>query len=223
VPERLRSSIKPEQQREESPIIEYNNKTWESYRANGFLPEDPDELKAFPVDKWERRFLSVVDPSKGEIQRKVTKIVRLKAVDYNTKKQERKEYLIYYEDWFGKDWNGSQVPPVREHVEGLYYRQEREPVYVDRRMDHYERSGQTPIYYIPFSKKAVDDIISKSVGTDEDTIIFLVKFTPNDRDDSFNYKQFTNLSFTDLYKLHAQKGGPKMAAIEELTDNVSKS
>jgi hypothetical protein len=223
VPERLRSSIKPEQQIEDKPILKYNNKTWLSYEANGFLPTDPEDLRRFPVDRFERRFLSMVDISKGEIQRKVRKIIRLKAIDYNTKKQERKEYLVYIEDWFGKSWDGSPVPPVRGHWEGVYYEQERQPVYVNRRMSHYERSGQHEVHYIPFSKKAVDEIIESSTGTDIDTIKYLVKFTPNDRDDTFNYQQFTNLSFTELYKLHAQKGGPRFAAIEELTGNASKS
>jgi hypothetical protein len=208
VPDRLISKIKPEEVKEETPPLKYNSRTLESYKANGF--EIPEK-----IDLWERRFLSIVDPSKAEIERKVTKIIRLKAVDYNTKKKERKEYLIYYEDWFGKDWNGASIPPVREHLEGVFQEQEREPVYVDRRLDHYERSGDHDVYYIPYSKKAVDEIIASSIGTDEETINFTVKFSPTDRDDTFNYRQFANLSFNELFKLHAQKGGPRFADVKE--------
>ena len=58
----------------------------------------------------------------------VTKIVRLKAPDYSTKKRELKEYLVWDENWYGKDWLSRSLPPVTDHIEGFYQEQDREPV-----------------------------------------------------------------------------------------------
>ena len=78
------------------PAIEYNNRTELSYRQNNLTT--PDNL-----DYQEKNFLSKVDATAGIITRTVTKIVRMKAIDYSSPKMERKEYLIYYENWSGRD------------------------------------------------------------------------------------------------------------------------
>jgi len=93
--------------------LEYNNRTEESYRKHG-LPV-PDNL-----DIPEKNFRSLVEPD-TPIERTVTRIVRLKAPDYLTKKRELKEYLVYYENWYSRDWLGRSVAPVADHVEGIYF------------------------------------------------------------------------------------------------------
>jgi len=100
-------TIKPETQPPE-PVMEYNNKTYQSYVDNGFIDRDDITIphSVLAPEKRKREFLSRVDVSKGEIERKVTTIVRLKAKDYSTKSNEKKEYIIYYEEWFGKNWLG---------------------------------------------------------------------------------------------------------------------
>jgi hypothetical protein len=51
------------------------------------------------------------------------------------------------------------------------------------------------IYYIPFSKKAVDDIIAKSANTDKHSIVFTIKF--GSEDNPYGYKQMpTRAQFT---------------------------
>ena len=49
-----------------------------------------------------------------------TKIVRVKARDYNSEKLERKEFLYYYENWYGVDYRGIRIAPTTDHVEGTY-------------------------------------------------------------------------------------------------------
>ena len=67
------------------------------------------------------------------------------------------------------------------------------------------------IYYIPYSKKAVDDIISKSAKTDKDKgITFTIKFGSQDNPfgqyqqmpsrNQFSYEQFSSWSWTQLCK-----------------------
>ena len=64
----------------------------------------------------------LVDLRKGPIERTIRSIVRLKAPDWNssTKKNERKEFVYYYEDWTANDWLGIPLDPFSEHLEGKY-------------------------------------------------------------------------------------------------------
>jgi len=80
----------------EKPVMEYNNKTYQSYVDNGFIDNIPHSVSA--PEGRAREFLSRVDLSQGEIERKVTTIMRLKAKDYSTKSKEKKEYIIYLDD-----------------------------------------------------------------------------------------------------------------------------
>lgn len=184
------------------PILEYNNKTYRSYVGQGLSA--PDNL-----DYQEKNFLNLVDPTRKEIDRTVTKIVRLKAPDYSDKKKKRKEFLLYYENWFGVDWQGKKVAPVTDHIEGLYYEQELEPIIEKNRVVGQQRSGEHPVYYIPFSKETVDKIIEDSNSSDIESIIFVVKDGAN-RNDSFSYEQFVNYSFDDCCRLMNMKGGPRL-------------
>jgi hypothetical protein len=98
---------------------------------------------------------------------------------------ERKEYLYYYENWTGKNWLGIQIALVTDHVEGMYYEQLKELKLDPRTGDalEYVRKGQREAYYIPFSKKTVDDIIAGSMGSNLQTIKYIVKFAPEDSPD----------------------------------------
>ena len=122
----------------------------------------PENLNA-----QQHTFLSKVSTKQElghKIRREVTKIVRLKARDYNSEKLERKEFLYYYENWYGVDWRGAKVPPVTDHIEGYYQELEMEPVINEEgEVVSNKRSGQHTVYYIPFSKEKVDGIIEGSV------------------------------------------------------------
>lgn len=201
----LKKPIEIEQKEEE--LTQYNNLTELSYKAKGLsVPQNLD---------WEvKNFLAQYDPSKGPIEKKVTKIVRVKEIDYNSPKKERKEFIYYYENWDGKDWTGAELPSVGDHVEGFYFEQQTSPVIERNRVVGQKRTGERKTYYIPYSKKTVDEIISKSVGTDRDTIIFVVK---NDtfRNGQFTYSQFISNTFEGLLKLAMQPGGPMMSPSPE--------
>ena len=98
-----------------------------------------------------------------------------------TKLPERKEFIYYQEMWEGKDFRGVPLNPVVEHIEGKYDKQFTR-AHINQQtgeIDYMEldsTKAQT-IYYIPYSKKAVDDIIAKSVNTNKDKgIVFTIKF-----------------------------------------------
>jgi len=184
------------------PPINYNNKTELSYGEIGFAaPED--------LDQQEKNFLNLVDVTKKPIERMVTKIIRIKAIDHNSPKKERKDFLMWYENWYGVDWQGATVSPVTDHVEGRYQKQSKNPVVKQGKIVGYSRGPETTVYYIPFSRTKVDEIIAGSVGTDRDTIRFVVSNGVR-RNDSYSYEQFVNLSFEDCIKLMNQTGGPEM-------------
>ena len=79
------------------------------------------------------------------------------------------------------------------------------------------------IYYISYSKKAVDDIIAKSVHTDQHKgIVFTIKFGSQDNPfgqyqqmpsrNQFSYQQFSSLSWTEICKIQFK---PTVQAYEE--------
>ena len=133
----------PEQfvDKEGKPILEYNDKTYKSYVGKGLTP--PDLL-----DYQEKQFLLKADPTRKPIERTVTKIVRLMAPDYSDKKRTRKEYLVYYENWFSVDWQGKKIAPVTDHIEGLYYEQELEPIIEKNRVVAQKKIGEHLVHYI---------------------------------------------------------------------------
>jgi hypothetical protein len=65
------------------------------------------------------------------------------------------------------------VPPVTDHIEGIYQEVITEPVYQNQELTGYKFSGKRQIHYIPFSKEKVDEIIENSMESDRDSIKFL--------------------------------------------------
>ena len=157
------------------PEIEWNDKNITAYTDLDL--EVPDT-----VGRFEKRFLSQVDVTKGPIERTVTHMVRLRAPDYlaNDKVPQRKEWIYYQERWEAKSWKGIPIMPVDGHIEGYYDKQFTKPHFNQENgdIDYYELDvGKVQtIYYIPFSKKTVDDIIAKSAHSDKHTIKFTIKF-----------------------------------------------
>jgi hypothetical protein len=91
------STIEPDIPKKPEVKIEYNNRSYESYIKTGF----PDNMPRYVTGQRDRmqKFLNLVDLRKGPIERTVTMIVRLRAPDWNTAKNERKEYIYYEEYW----------------------------------------------------------------------------------------------------------------------------
>lgn len=189
-----------ESKKKKKSVLEYNNKTELSYIEQGL--EVPENLS-----QQEKNFISKADPKVEPITRTVTKIVRFKAIDYNSPKRERKEYIIYYENWTGRDWLKRIVSPVTDHIEGRYEEVITEPVYQQQELAGYKYSGKRQIHYIPFSKEKVDEIIEKSMGSDKDTITFLFSEEPLGYE--FPYDVFVNSKYDELVSMLISPGGPK--------------
>ena len=229
------SSIKPEDdltRKRPAPQITFNNKTEQSLREQGFYPEPSKDGKYQEppnINIDESRFLSEVDTRQGSILREVTRIVRLKAIDWSTEKRERKEYLIYYENWYGENWLGVKIAPVTDHIEGVYMATTKNLAF-DQKTGQglfYKKGKRLETYYIPFGKKTVDQIIaghhsdpkdSVRYINNRDSIQYIVKFGAEDspagrmrygQRTSFSYEQFATWIFNDLYKLATKPWGQR--------------
>lgn len=91
----------------------------DSFIKEGFIPPEPQ----YRSDKRERQFLSQVDVSKRKIKVKITRMYRLKAVDYSNENEESKEYLYWESNWYAKNYLGAEINPVIGHIEGKYKEQ----------------------------------------------------------------------------------------------------
>jgi len=180
------STVKPDVPKKPEVKIEYNNRSYESYMKNGFADNIPRAISG-PRTRMEQ-FLNKVDLRKGAIERTVRMIIRLRAPDWSssTKKNERKEFIYYFEDWTGNDWLGIPIDPFSEHIEGKYTEVMMKPKLDERTGEHIDNvfAGTRQTYYIPFTKKNVDEIIANSANTDKFSIKYTVKFGHEDSPDA---------------------------------------
>ena len=177
------STVKPSVPKKPKIKLEYSNRSYECYTKSGFADNIPRSITG-PKARREQ-FLNKVDLRKGPLERTVRMIVRLKAPDYNSPKHPLKEFVYYTEDWSAKDWLGIEIDPFSEHVEGMYTEAMTKPKLDERTGEHIENvfAGTRQTYYIPFSKKNVDEIISNSTKTDKYSIKYTVKFGHEDATD----------------------------------------
>ena len=204
------SKIKPELPPRPEVKIEYNDRSYQEYISKGFPDNIPHNIRAphFRIQK----FIAAVDLDQGPLERTVTCMVRIRSTDWNSKKRERTEYLYYFETWDAKNWRGHPIEKGRpyEHVEGKFVEILTRPRYDDYKGTHIddEFAGTREVYYIPFSKEKVDEIIKNSARSNKSNIRYIVKFAAEDSQEVFNsssrnqfsYEMFANWSWDKLYE-----------------------
>jgi hypothetical protein len=206
-----------EQEELENPFTEYNNRTYQSYVKNNHADKIPHGVEA-PNTRI-NDFISMVDLTK-EHARKIMTMIRLKTRDYvapDSKKIE-KEFLVYHEEWIGRDWLGRTLR-CHDNFEGVCREVDSAPEV--KWNDKFGRSevvgqnlaGSHQIHYIPFSKQKVDEIIAKS-DSDKNEIDYIVKSPPYR--DHFNYDEFTNYTWEQCESILLYDGGVKMARADRL-------
>ena len=167
------------------------------------------------MDKHIREFLSAVDPYK-DVRRNVTRMYRVKALDFLTDpdKPTRREFLTVVEDWYGKRADGTDVPPVRDHKNGVYN---------ELKVENGEPAiTGNLIYYIPFSKEEVDEWIDQSWITDKESIEFRVDTKQGSKRKQFDYDDFVNLSWEELVQRMDNRNDTTNKTIETLTSLVQR-
>ena len=220
------SSIKPGPQEERSKRelkFKYNMAAYESFAKQGF--ESPEYYNR--PDKWEFEFISKVDPGKGPVKTRVTRMFRIRAIDYDSEKHETKEYLYYETEWYALQWNGNPLR-LNEHVVGRHKEQTKRLELGDFdpktgiQRSWYVKDTPKTVYTIPFSKKAVDEALENkhpfgpdSINTtDKDSVIYYGKFDrilgmESFRCGDYTYEQFIVPEWKEFLGLAIQEGGPQ--------------
>jgi hypothetical protein len=226
------SSLKPELKPKVKPNFIWENKGYDSYIANGFrLPDEESQVPGY----WENRFLSKVDLTKGKIKVRVNTIIRQLAPDWSTDREDRKEYLTFNTDWIAKNYLGVDIF-VRGHIEGVFMDQQRELVTKKNQSTgeetaYYQKAQPRETFYIPFTKKKVDEILSDhpfgedSINiTNKDRVLYYGKFryaTPPFRASCFNYEEFSNWTFQQMLDKASKTKSPYADDIEKMMKKFS--
>ncbi len=228
------SKIKPTNVKQRTaPRFTYNTGAYDSYIQEGF--DLPNRLP----DKFERQFLSRVDVEKGPIKVRITTMIRQLGIDYSTEKQLKKEYLTFISDWHAKNWLDAEVPPVISYIEGKHMQQMKR--LVTKKLGngeeeaYYEKAQPREVFTIPFTKKAVDDILfnehpfgKDSLNiTDPDKLMFygsnqlgIMPFRCGD----YTYEQFVTPEWKQFVELAIRPGGPanrKLIAVGEKQQHIT--
>jgi hypothetical protein len=205
------SSKKPENLPVKKPVLEYNNKSYQSFLDNGLdVPRN--------VGKKERVFVARVS-DKYPIRRNVVTMIRERILDSQTNKM--REVLTWTEDWFGQNWVGLKLAPVRGHVEGVWIKQTLEPVLDEEshEVSGYKSGDPETIYDYDFDKNTVDAILKKSGTPDHDLVKFIVK-GPGGRRGYASYDQFVGYSWDECNDILFTSGGFEGARIKEKQKQV---
>jgi hypothetical protein len=230
------SSIIPPQAPRAKPRFIFSEKSsvidaYESFGKEGFADILTDYANTsanharFPYEQ-EKKFLSQVDLTRGPILVTVESIVRQMAVDWESPKRERKEYLYYTTQWEAKDHHNNTIRS-NSHTEGKFIQQtkfiktkynsstkEEEP--------YYEKGVPRDAYTIPWNKKTADAILTgeKYFGEDSinishlDEVQYTVKFSGNPARTSFGMQDFLDFKYEKLQELSRTVKSPYLADLE---------
>jgi hypothetical protein len=218
--EKLIPQIKKDVNVEQEPkvTIEYNDYEYRWLTENGFsdwVKTQQGQNGKINANFRAREFLAKVEPSK--IKRNTTRMYRVKELDFitNPNKPKRREFLKVIEDWYGKAADGSDVAPVRDHINGMYQEFRR------NEKGEPEATG-TIIYYIPFTKANVDEWVNQSYLNDRDTIQFWVDTKQGFRRKQVSYEDFVNLKWDELVAKIDAKPSESNAVVAQLMSVVEK-
>jgi hypothetical protein len=205
---------------EKSSVID----TYESFAKEGFTHLITPQAE-FPYT-FEKKFLSKVDLEKGPILVTVESIVRTIAVDWESPKRDRKEYLYYTVELEAKDRLGNTIKCGHER-EGKYTQQTK---FIKTRINentheeepYYEKGVARDAYTIPWNKKTADSILTgeKYFGEDSinvthlDEVQYTVKFSGNPSKTSFGMSDFLDLKYEKLQELSKTVKSPYLADLE---------
>ena len=223
------STITPPQTPRPKPRFIFSEKssvkdTYESFAIEGFAHLLTHQAE-FPY-QFEMQFLSQVDVAKGPILVKVESIVRIMAVDWDSPKRERKEYMYYTTEWEAKDRLGNPIHS-NTHTEGKYTQQTK---IIKTKLNasneeeaYYERSAPRESYTIPWDKNKANELLTseKIFGKDSINITnlaevqYIVKFPGgNPPRTGFPMQDFLDFKYEKLQELSKTTKSPYLADLQ---------
>jgi len=214
---------------EKSSVID----TYESFAKEGFAHllsggyvNNSTEQAKRPYEQ-EKRFLSAVDLTKGPILVSVQSIIRTMAVDWESPKRERKEYMYYTTEWEAKDWLGNIIRCPHES-EGKYMQQTkviktRLNPQTGEHIQDYNMGSPREAYTIPWDKKTAQNLLSSEKIFGEDSlnitnlseVQYTVKFpSGNPGRTAFGMQDFLDYKYEKLQELSRTVKSPYLADLE---------
>jgi hypothetical protein len=198
--------------------------TYEAYAKEGFAHLMSTQAE-FPYLQ-EKKFLSKVDLTKGPILVSVQTILRIMAIDWDSPKREKKEYLYYTTEWEAKDHLNNTIKCSHE-AEGKYMQQTKETRTKlnpnGEELVQYIRGPAREVYTVPWNKKAADLILTGEKYFGEDSINitnltevqYTVKFPyGNPARTAFEMSDFLDFKYEKLQELSRTVKSPYLADLE---------
>lgn len=143
-------------------------------------------------------FMAEVD--KESIERQVTKMIRLRSMGVNKDgKREKKEYLVYYETWYGYSSDGNPLSkPLADVPNGFDYEISRSLIYKDSSGEILPIAQKNPktdiVYSIEWDKDVAESILDSAEITDR--VEYIIEGTKSWG--GYSQEEFMNLSFPEL-------------------------
>ena len=198
--------------------------TYESFAKEGFAHLMSSQAE-FPYLQ-EKKFLSKVDLIKGPILVSVQSIIRIMAVDWESPKRERKEYMYYTTQWEAKDHLNNTIKCSHE-AEGRDMQQTKETMTKlnpnGEELVQYVRTPACEVYTIPWDKKKANELLTSEKIFGEDSINitnltevqYTVKFQyGNPSRTSFGMSDFLDFKYEKLQELSRTVKSPYLADLE---------
>ena len=149
------------------------------------------------------------------------------AVDHNSPKRERKEYMYYTTEWEAKNWLGNTIRHTHE-AEGKYTQQTKE---VNTRLNSqtgehiqdYHMGSPREAYTIPWYKKKANELLTSEKIFGEDSlnitnlseVQYTVKFpSGNPGRTSFEMSDFLDFKYEKLQELSKTVKSPYLGDLE---------
>lgn len=208
----------------EKPVIEFNEMTFESFTKQGLQVPDGVEGGVFQKQQNDK-FMARFKPEKGPLRIVIDSMHRRQVITYDKDgKAVKKEYLTFRASYFGRDWLGNDLPPIRGQEHGRFLKPKfsttiHQDMTTGDQIAKKEYLGQTEVVcYIELTdknrKQIIQDIINESNGTLTDKIVFYGHFPDSargraHRNNLFSFDQFINSSFDELERLTWREGGPQ--------------
>jgi len=172
-----------------------------SYWIFPLYVEQLKKLKLTPQPSLEdvtlNNFLSsVADPE--NFHKEIVHFIRIRAIDrLHNERNKKKEFLIWYQNWYGYDKQGKKIPSVSDFPQGLDKQVMTSVNYNADGTTYNKIEDEYFVHTIPFSVKTVEEAIESCPETDIERCQFSIAGIGRTYS-GFSYEEFTKLGYDEL-------------------------
>lgn len=132
----------------------------------------------------------------NNFKKRIPTVVRLKHINQEGPEAGHKaEFMIWYENWEGKDNNGHKIPPVSDLPKGIDKGIETSYTTDAEGKNTYKLEDDYWIYQQPFNPDKLDEIL-RETNTDGDSVQYICMGIRSYS--GYSYDEFRNLPFNEL-------------------------